>query len=177
VRLFFAALPSQEDRRRLESRVGALRLPLDARRVPAANYHMTLAFAGEVSQAQAAALRTVCAAARLPAFEVCFGAYEYWQRSEVVVAAASSGPPSLLTLHRWLRAEFDRLGLPGDPVPFRAHVTIARRVTQAPVLPAMSQLCWSVQAVHLVHSARSTAASVYTVVDTWPLLDKERRAE
>ena len=152
-------------------------MPLDARRVPAANYHMTLAFAGEVSHAQAAALRTVGAAARLPAFEVCFEACEYWQRPAVVVAAASSCPPSLLTLHRRLLAEFDRLGLPGDPVPFRAHVTVARKVTQAPVLPAMSQLCWSVRAVHLVHSARSTQASVYTVVDTWPLLDNEPRAE
>jgi hypothetical protein len=34
-----------------------------------------------------------------------------------------------------------------------------------------------VRAFHLVHSARSVEGSVYTVVDTWPLLDTAPRGE
>ena len=177
MRLFFAALPGPEVRRRLESAAAALRLPPDARSVPAGNYHMTVAFAGEVSQAQAAALRAAGAGERPAAFAVSFTSYEYWNESEVVVAAASVCPSQLLELHGRLRAEFERLDIVRDAMAFQAHVTLASKVTQAPVLKAMSPFCWRVPALHLMHSSGSAAGSVYTVVETWPLLDKEPRAE
>jgi RNA 2',3'-cyclic 3'-phosphodiesterase len=177
MRLFFAAWPELDARQQLESVAAALRLPQEARRVPAQNYHLTLAFAGEVSNAQGAALRAVGAALRSTAFAVCLNVQEHWQKSEVVVVAARDEPPALRALHQRLRTEFDRLGLAADPMPFRAHVTIARRVVQAPVLEQSPGTWWRVRAFHLVHSARSVAGSVYTVVDTWPLLDTAARAE
>jgi 2'-5' RNA ligase len=177
MRLFFAALPEPDVRRRLESAADTLRLAPDARRVPAESLHLTVAFAGEVSQAQTAALRAVGAAVRPAAFAVSFASYEYWHKSEVVVAAAIGCPSELLDLHRRLRGEFERLGLVRDAMEFRAHVTLARKVTQAPVLKAMSPFNWRVQALHLVHSSGSATGSVYTVVDTWPLLDNASRGE
>jgi 2'-5' RNA ligase len=177
MRLFFAALPEPNARQRLESVATALRLPQEARRIPAQNYHLTLAFAGEVSNTQGAALRAVGAALRSPVFDVCLNIQEYWQKAEVVVVAAGDEPPALRALHQCLRTELDHLGLAPDPMPFRAHVTIARRVTQAPVIEQRSGTCWPVRAFHLVHSTTSVAGSVYTVVDTWPLLDNEPRAE
>jgi 2'-5' RNA ligase len=175
--LFFAALPESALRFSLASAAESLLLTVDARRVRAQNYHLTLAFAGEVSNSQAAALRAVGGAIRSPAFEVRFDLFEHWRKSEVLVIAPTEQPHGLLDLNHELSAGFRRLGLAQDPVPFRAHVTLARKVSQAPVLPAMSQLCWNVQAFHLVHSARSTLGSVYTVVDTWPLLDKKQGVE
>jgi 2'-5' RNA ligase len=177
LRLFFAALPESEVRHRLASAAQAPSMTADARRVREENYHLTLAFAGEVSNSQAATLRAVGAAILSRACEVCFDVFEYWRKSEVLVIAASEQPRGLQDLHHELTAGLRRLGLVEDPVPFRAHVTLARKVSQAPVLPAMSQLCWNVQAFHLVRSARSAVGSVYTVVDTWPLLDEEPRAE
>jgi 2'-5' RNA ligase len=138
---------------------------------------MTVAFAGEVSQAQTAALRAVGAVVRPAAFAVSFASYEYWHKSEVVVAAAIDCPSELLDLHGRLRDEFERLGLVRDAMEFRPHVTLARKVTQAPVLKAMSRFFWRVQALHLVHSSESATGSVYTVVDTWPLLDNASRSE
>ena len=157
----------------------AAELPLtqEARRIPAQNYHLTLAFAGEVSNSQGAALRRVGAALRSTGFAVCLNVQEYWQKSEVVVVAAQDEPPALRAIQQRLRTELDRLGLAADPMPFRAHVTIARRVVQAPVFEQRSGACWRVRAFHLVHSARSVAGSVYTVVDTWPLLDTAPRGE
>jgi 2'-5' RNA ligase len=175
--LFFAALPESDVRQRLASAAKSLSLTADARRVREENYHLTLAFAGEVSNLQTAALRTLGAAIRAPAFEVRFDTFEYWRKSEVLVLAASEQPRALLDLNHELSAGFRRLELAEDSVTFRAHVTVARKVSQAPVLPAMSRLCWKVQAFHLVHSTRSSSGSVYTVVDTWPLLDKSSRPE
>jgi RNA 2',3'-cyclic 3'-phosphodiesterase len=175
--MFFAALPDPETVQRLESAAEALRLPCDARRVSLENYHMTVAFAGEVSLAQATALRAVAAAGHPAAFAVSFTSYEYWSTSEAVVAAASECPADLLGLHGRLRAEFERLGLVCDAMAYRAHVTLARKVTQAPVLKAMSPFCWKVQALHLIQSSGTPAGSVYTVVDTWPLLDNAARSK
>jgi 2'-5' RNA ligase len=176
VRLFFAAFPTPEIRRRIESAAAALRLPKDARRVPAENYHMTVAFAGEVRSEQTIALRAIGAAVRHPPFELCLDAYDYWQKSGVVVATARECPEALLALHRALRDGFVDLGLPIDPAAFRAHVTLARKITQAPVLKAMSTFPWTVRDFQLARSVRSVEGSVYTVVDSWPLLDNPASA-
>jgi len=174
-RLFFAAFPTPEIRLALASAAAGLDLCSEARLVPAENYHMTIAFAGEVSREQAAALRAAGAAVRCPSFEVTFDAYEYWRKSEVAVALASDCPAALLELHHALRAHVDRLGLRADPSAFRAHVTLARKVTQAPVVKPMSRLSLAVRDFQLVRSARSAEGSVYTVVDSWPLLDNAGR--
>ena len=177
MRLFFAACPTPEIRLGLASAAAALGVCRQARLVPAENYHLTIAFAGEASREQGAALRAVGAAVRCPSFEVIFDACEYWQKSEVAVAVANDCPVALLELHHALRAHFEGLGLRADPTAFRPHVTLARKVAQAPVVKAMSRLSLAVRDFELVHSGRSAEGSVYTVVDSWPLLDNARRGE
>jgi 2'-5' RNA ligase len=69
VRLFFAVFPNSEARCRLAPAAQALVLDNESRRVPSENYHMTLAFIGEVP-APLAALKAVGAAQRVAAFTV-----------------------------------------------------------------------------------------------------------
>jgi 2'-5' RNA ligase len=176
VRLFFAAFPTPQIRRRIASAAVAIGLPKEARLVLPDNYHMTVAFVGDVSREQAVALRAIGAAVRCPPFEVCFDTCESWQKPEIVVAVANEPHAVLLELHRALHAEIGRLGLRANPVAFRAHITLARKVTQAPVLKPMSKFSWTVRVLQLVRSARSTEGSIYTVVDSWPLLDNAGRA-
>jgi len=176
VRLFFAAFPSPEIRARIASASVALGLPEEARLVPPDNYHMTIAFVGEVSREVAVALRLIGAAVRCRPFEVCFDVYEHWQKPEIVAAVASERPAGLLELHRALHAEIGRHGRRPDPVAFQAHVTLARKVTQAPVLKSISKFSWTARDFQLVRSARSAEGSTYTVVDSWSLLDNTARA-
>ncbi len=89
----------------------ALGLCREARRVPAENYHMTLAFAGEVSREQAAALRAVGAAVRCPSFEVYFRCLRVLAEARSCGGSGERLPPRLCSnLHHALRADFDRLG-------------------------------------------------------------------
>jgi len=176
VRLFFAAFPDGETRRLIASAVSSLMLGDGARLVPCENYHMTLAFVGEVSNAQAASLRSV-GPLEVPAFAVRFDTCEHWLRSEVVVLAASKCPPALHDLQCKLRSELAHHDLAPDPRPFHPHVTIARKAVQAPVRQAMSGILWKVTAFQLVRSVRSTIGSTYTVLDHWSLLDKPVRGE
>jgi RNA 2',3'-cyclic 3'-phosphodiesterase len=175
VRLFFAAFPDDKTRRLIASAAAEL-VPWGARLVPCENYHITLAFVGQVSNAQAAALRSI-GPLEVPAFTVRFDTYEHWLRSEAVVLATSECPTALHDLQCKLRGELARHNLAPDSRPFHPHVTIARKVVQAPVQQAMSGFLWTVTAFQLVRSVRSNAGSTYTVLDRWSLLDKAAAGE
>jgi 2'-5' RNA ligase len=178
LRLFFAVLPPVEVRNGIAE--AALRLPLEAGSapVPAENYHMTLAFIGEVPAAQLSTVRGIGASQRACAFTVRLDAYEYWRDAAVLVAVAREIPASLARLWERLQAGLASHRLAGSPPPLRPHVTIARKVSQAPVLQAMSAFAWRAQTFSLMQSSRSGARPtqglqpIYTVLDTWPLLDE-----
>jgi len=136
--------------------------------VPADNYHLTLAFVGEVQSSRVPPLLAIGALQRASRLRITFNAIEYWARSQVVVAAAQKIPPELLKLWEQLHKD---LAISAQPNP-RAHVTVARKVAQAPVLQAMSPVAWSTSSFGLYRSETGGGQSAYTVVDTWPLLDE-----
>jgi RNA 2',3'-cyclic 3'-phosphodiesterase len=166
LRLFFALWPDPDIARQLADTASELRLASSSRLVSPKNYHLTLAFVGEAAPSQLAVLQRIGRTQH--AFRCTFAVdtLEYWRKSQVVVAAAAEAPPALLKLSAQLH---DALGL--APLPLRPHTTLARKVTQAPVLQAMSPLKWRATRFSLVCSDTSGAESAYTVVDTWPLLD------
>ena len=178
MRLFFAAIPDRDTCGRLAEAARALELESDgfSHCVRPQNYHMTLAFVGEAAETSLAALRAIGAARGGKAsghapVAVRFDAYEYWPKAEVVAATASDCPPAIEELSLAIRGELSRQRLARDPYPFRPHVTLARKVSQAPVFKALSEIHWALREFHLVRSDRSACGSVYTVVDTWQLLD------
>jgi RNA 2',3'-cyclic 3'-phosphodiesterase len=174
VRLFFALWPDLRVRATIAHAAAALPADLTARRVPPQNYHLTLAFVGEAAATQLAVLQQIGRSQRFSGCTLRFDALEYWRTPKVVVATAREIPPELLEL--WIqlcRALTQNQSLRLEPAPpQRAHVTLARKVAQAPVLQAMSTFEWTSQNFSLVRSDTGGAHSVYTVVDTWPLLDE-----
>jgi 2'-5' RNA ligase len=182
MRLFFALWPDAETRSRIAAAAALLRLGAEARTVPPQNYHVTLAFLGEVGPSQVEVLREIGRCQQLLGFTVGFDTVDFWPQSQVVVAAAAKIPAALNELWTSLRGD-----LASQPVNFwrervdpqrsslRAHVTLARKVVQAPVRQAMSAMPpfqWSATSFSLVRSESSGNGSIYTVVDTWRLLDE-----
>ena len=174
MRLFFALWPDPRVRATIAHAAAALPADLRAHRVPPQNYHLTLAFVGEVAATQLALLQQIGRSQRFAGCTLKFDALEYWREPRVLVATAGQIPPELLELWTQLcRALTQNQSLRLEPVsPRRAHVTLARKVAQAPVLQAMSPFEWTSRDFSLVRSDTSGAHSVYTVVDTWPLLDE-----
>jgi 2'-5' RNA ligase len=167
MRLFFALWPDPDIARRFADTAAELTLPSRSRLVHPRNYHLTLAFVGEVAPAQLAVLQRIGGTQCSSRCTIAFDGLEYWRKAQVVVAAAAEPPPTLLNLSARLH---EALAL--APSPLRTHVTLARKVAQAPVLQAMSPLKWCATSFSLVLSETSGAESAYTVVDTWPLLDE-----
>ena len=178
MRVFYALWPDADVRACIAEAAGALSLEGAVRRVPAENYHLTLAFVGDVSPARLAVLQQIGGGQRGIGCTITFDAHDYWPEPQVVVAVARQPPTALIELSARLHGELtlyqEALNLrrpqPPRPPPPRAHVTLARKVAQAPVLKAMSPFDWNARSFSLVSSDTSGAHSVYTVVDTWPLL-------
>jgi 2'-5' RNA ligase len=167
LRLFFALWPDVDAATRLARAAGALNFKTPGRLVDAKNYHVTLAFIGEVTESSLAVLQQVGGSLQAPRCTIALDSLEYWPQSRVVVAAARETPPALLTL--WTQLH-EATGMPRAQL--RAHVTLARKVAQPPVMQAMSPVLWRATRFSLVRSETGGAQSAYTVVDTWPLLDE-----
>jgi 2'-5' RNA ligase len=169
VRLFFALWPDTDVTAQLAAAADKLTMRRPARLVNPRNYHLTLAFIGEVASSRLAVLQQIGRSLRAPCCDISFDSMEYWPASQVVVAAAQEVPSELTGL--WTQLH-DALDMPR--VRFRAHVTLARKVTQAPVLHEMSPISWTATSFGLIRSETGGAESAYTVVETWSLLYETR---
>jgi len=172
VRLFFALLPDSATRERLSGLVSTLKITGRARPVAPENFHVTLAFVGEVPDGEVRIYRDAGARLGLRRCAIELDACEYWPNSQAVVLAARTTPRDLAAQTDSLRAVVAPLGPKYGERPWRAHATLARKVAQAPVLQAMSSVLWVSQSFSLMRSDTGGSESVYTVVDSWPLLDK-----
>ena len=112
LRLFFAVRPDPMEGDSLAEAAQSLLLGLDARLVPRNNYHVTLAFIGEVAAAELATLQRIGAAQAAPELTFRFDAFEYWPKPEVVVAAARTIPDGLQALWQQLHRELAAISGP-----------------------------------------------------------------
>jgi 2'-5' RNA ligase len=176
LRLFFAAIPDPGAREQIAAASLHLSLEPGARRVPHEDLHMTLAFVGDLAASQLPSMLKVGAAQKERAFSVTFDEYDYWPKAGVIVAAARSIPAELNRLWQQLHREHAGRSRPLESERLRPHVTLARKVSQPPVLQAMSAFDWRVRDFCLMRSDTSGIQSAYTVVDTWQLLDSAEKA-
>ena len=109
------------------------------RAVPATNFHITLAFVGEVGERQ---LDTLCRA--VDAWEPNTGAGElildqtgYWPKAGIYWTGPSHATPELAALARKLQHLGGQFGARLEKKPFAPHVTLYRGCTEPPPAPAL----------------------------------------
>ena len=98
--------------------------------LPRQNYHLTLAFLGEIDEVQSRqvmdALDRACAGFG-PLDLSCEGLGSFGRRGDSTLWLGLGGNPALLDLAARLREELDACGIEYDGKPFKPHVTLARR--------------------------------------------------
>jgi RNA 2',3'-cyclic 3'-phosphodiesterase len=109
---------------------------------------------------------------RLPRVTFDLDLLEYWTKSQAVVLVTRRSLSELAAQTDQLRTAVTKARRRSDDKSWRAHVTLARKVAQAPVLKAMSPIAWVSESFCLMSSKIGGNESVYTVVDSWPLLDR-----
>lgn len=167
-RLFFALWP--DDGLRIElHRVArkAVRL-CRGQPVPARNYHLTLAFLGNVA---AALFEPIVAAARdvpLPPLVLELDRFGWFPGPQVFWLGPAETPVALAEHAAALWDRMTALGVARDPrtVPSRlnVHLTLCRQVQRLPELPPPEPVTWRAADFVLVESVTDPAGARYEVV-------------
>lgn len=168
-RLFFALWPDNDLRSALAPRIRALQPNGVGRPQRPDQWHVTLEFLGSVPASLVVAAREAAGQVRAEPCEIVFDAVEFWRRPEVLTLVARVLPPALGSLVEQLRAALAARGFEPESRPFRAHLTLARKVNHPVTLGAFEPLRWPVEDFALVESVTDRAGSVYTPLDLWNL--------
>ena len=181
MRLFAALQPPQESRDEIVRALGACRDSWPGLRwLPSENWHVTLAFYGEVPQdiLPELSVRLARAAARYAPMTIAFtgaGAFPSARRCRVVWTGLDGPLAELSKLAASLAAGARRAGVPQrDERRFRPHLSLARSRSDIDVRPLIETLAsfrgtpWLAPEVHLVRSHLGAAVR-YEPIATWPL--------
>lgn len=169
VRLFFALWPDQALRARLQQAADAIPLAAPARRVPAANLHLTLHFIGNVSLDDMACMRRQAARVSAESFELRLDRQGCFDKAKVAWLGCSEVPAALTALHGQLGNRLQHCGFEAEARTYNPHVTVARKVAALDPATAFAPLHWRVRAFALV-SVHAVANGVqYRIVESWPL--------
>jgi 2'-5' RNA ligase len=125
-RCFIALAPDDASRDALMS--SAVSVPANARRVPPAQLHLTVAFIGALAIADGDALATRLAERRLPLTPAPVTQIECWPgrtRPRLMVAVLAM-TDEFVALDWHVRSSMIDTGLPVDARAFRPHITLAR---------------------------------------------------
>ncbi|NIM29074.1 MAG: RNA 2',3'-cyclic phosphodiesterase [Gammaproteobacteria bacterium] len=168
-RLFFALWPDDETRDAL-ARLARAHLPAGSGRlVPAENLHVTLVFLGAVDSGVRACAERAASALSAPAFTLEFVRIGYWPRPRVLWSAPERTPAALAELASTLTAALVECGHRPESRPFRAHITVARKVRKAPRASLHDAVHWRVDAFHLIASETRPEGARYRRLRSWPL--------
>jgi RNA 2',3'-cyclic 3'-phosphodiesterase len=177
LRLFFALQLSPAQSVALAGHVSPLIAQLGASPVPAQNSHATLCFIGSIEGERLDALRAAASSLRGRRVLLSFDALEYWETPKILCATSSRDSSSASELSIALGEAAVAAGFSPDIKPFRAHVTLARKISAAQAstvpwpLPLMPPVVVRADNFVLMSSRREGAVSIYSAVETWPLYD------
>ena len=167
-RAFFALTIPREVAEALDGWRSPLPL-LSGRWVPMANFHMTLAFLGEVDARTLDQLLD-SDMGRIPPFSLQLGELGYFAKPKILFVAPLETPPALLDLVNHCQGLQRQARAGRVDSKFVPHVTLARDV-EPPVPPAALPLSvsWRCSHVELLISSRQRDGVRYDAVGQWPL--------
>jgi RNA 2',3'-cyclic 3'-phosphodiesterase len=168
-RLFFALWPSDRLRERIAEVTREPAGKSRGRLTQPNNFHITLAFVGEVPEDRLAAALQAGAETIAPPFELVLEQVELLRRSHVLCLTASQVPPELVTLEQALQAQLSAQQFRLRRQALRPHLTLVRDVPRWQPPVAVRPVRWPVQEFVLVGSQLARGGSVYSIRGRWPL--------
>jgi len=163
MRCFFAAWPSAATREALAALSADLARRVEHRRaVRPDDLHLTLAFIGELDDANAAALSRAADALLITPFDWQLDTIGFFGPAGVVWAGGEAITP-LVELAERLRRSLDSLKVGYDARELVPHVTLLRGAPQFAPEP-ITPIVWRIDSVALYRSTGSRSESIYQQV-------------
>ena len=167
-RLFFALWPDEVTREALAGlqQAAGVRRGRPMRRE---NIHLTLAFIGDVDGPTRDCL--IRQAQQVRAVPVSFSVERigYFPRPRVVWAGPQCTPEGLIDLVGALNRALTPCGYEPERRPFRAHITLFRKVMRPPRPVEFEPVSWQAPAFQLVESIAEEGGVRYAVIAEFPL--------
>lgn len=166
-RLFFALWPDDIARQKiakLNQSITSHRL----KKVRRDNLHMTLAFLGPVSDETEQAIRQGVNDIVARPVKIIFDQLTLWRKGGILSLASAQQPQQLLELVDALNTVVSECGISVDSRPYKAHVTLARKVQHKPGIQ-IEPICWQATSFVLVESVTTAVGVDYQVLERWPL--------
>ena len=158
-RIFFALWPSPQVREALQQVAMTCELPVNSRRVPEYNLHMTLHFIGNVSLDQRDCLSERAGHVRADSFEMKVALTGCFEKPKVAWLGLQSCPAELQLLQQKLGISLQHCGYQPESRPYNPHVTIMRKTRRIPDGSGFEPVIWPVTQFTLINS-RSTSQGV-----------------
>lgn len=140
--------------------------------VPAANFHITLCFLGNINSRQHEAIITALGNIAAVPFEVTLDTTAYWQGPNILLAAPSAPPAGLMELAASVNSAARQADIEVERRDYRPHVTLIRN-TKADYPPPLfaPQITCKFSHFHLFESVSTPSGVRYPIRHSWPLLN------
>lgn len=167
MRLFLALVPPPGLRGRLGELANAAHAQCGGRRMPDETLHLTLAFLGEVEEAQALELAEWVQGLVIESGEWHLDRWGCFRQPGIVWLGGPS--PALAALQARLWDTLEAQGLGPRPARFIPHVTLLRRADSLSLdaLPR-TNLSWAYNQLTLIHSITDARGARYRTLATSP---------
>lgn len=174
-RLFFALWPDAALQETIDSRAHKL-IGKRAKRIPAHNLHITLAFLGTVLRGRRDCYEQAAAGIQAQTFTLSLQRIGHWPVPRILWMGPSQQPVALLTLVSNLNTSLSMCGYSPETRPYQAHMTLARKVDQPLPVSDIDPIDWAVDSFALIESITAPSGASYQVLARWPLLRKTSAA-
>jgi len=138
--------------------------------VPAANFHITLSFLGEISHRQHEALIYELDHLVSEPFSLTLDTTGLWNGPKILFAAPNNKPKALMELAKLSRKAARKAAIEVEGKEYKPHVTIVRKATSMLPLPLYSpSVDMHVSAFHLFESVSTPQGVTYPIRQSWSL--------
>lgn len=165
-RVFFALWPDDATRSALRFATQHAVQACGGRAIAKANWHLTVAFLGELTNEGLEIARAV-PPIKVGEFEIVLDGLGVWPESKILWFAPLAPPAALGELEAQLWDALAERGFKAEDRIYRPHVTLARRAR--PVEETVAPVRWPVRELALVESLTAGKNVHYEVLETWPL--------
>lgn len=168
LRLFFALWPDDEVREKISQTLKAFAAN-SGRVIPRYNWHMTLHFIGNTSFSEKNCLHRQALKLKSKAFDLIIDQSGYFKIPRVFWLGCREKPEALLDLQRNLGKEISRCDYQPEARPYSPHITVTRKLGQAPEPEPVKPVEWRVDRFVLVESVSIPNGVRYEVLESYEL--------
>ncbi len=160
-RLFFALWPDNRQRDRLRDVINSVARTVEGRAVDRRNWHVTLAFLGEIDERLIPRLLEASDKIEVEPFRLGFDRLEFWARPKIGCLLAPTVPPALKSLVDRLNAVIQEVGLVPEDRTYRPHITVAKAARSFPTERLAQRAVTEWSGFELIESVSGPSGSRY----------------